>query len=92
MPARVAEVYQVISVLTEETFEVTQLCEVLGVSRSSHCHWKNLEPNLYQRQDQELEPMVKDIFQQHRRRYGAGRIARDIREEGVSLFHVGVCA
>jgi transposase InsO family protein len=74
----------VVSLLSEEHFEVTQLCEVLAVSRSAYYDWKNAQPNLYQRQDQQLQPMVQDIFHQHRRRYGARRIARELQDRGES--------
>mgnify|MGYP002623710947 CR=1 FL=1 len=70
--------------LAEDTFEVTQLCEVLEISRSSYYRWKNAQPNLYQQQDQQLQPMVNDIFQQHKRRYGARRIARELQQRGIS--------
>ena len=73
-----------ISLLSAEDFEVAQLCEVLTVSRSAYYDWKVAHSNLYQRQDQQLQPMVQDIFHQHRRRYGARRIARELQERGES--------
>ena len=73
-----------ISLLSVEDFEVAQLCEVLTVSRSAYYDWKVTGSNLYQRQDQQLQPMVQDIFHQHRRRYGARRIARELQDRGES--------
>ena len=70
--------------LSEEDFEVSQLCEVLAVSRSAYYDWKNAPSNLYQKQDQQLQPMIQDIFHQHRRRYGARRIARELQDRGES--------
>lgn len=70
--------------LSQETFEVAELCSTLDVSRSAYYDWKQAEPNLYRRQDQELAPMIMDVFYQHRRRYGARRIARELQEGGVS--------
>lgn len=70
--------------LAEETFEVTQLCAVLEVSRSAYYDWKLAQPNLYQQQDHALQPLVKDIFHQHRRRYGARRIACELGDRGAS--------
>jgi putative transposase len=69
-------------VLAKETFEVTELCDVLGVSRSAYYDWTNSELNVYQRQDQKLQPMITDIFHQHKRRYGARRISRELQEQG----------
>ena len=78
------EIYKVISVLSQRNFEVTHLCDVLEVSRSAFYNWKNVVPSLYQQQDQSLSPMIHDIFLQHRRRYGARRIACELQSRGVS--------
>jgi transposase InsO family protein len=74
----------VIGVLSQEDFEVRHLCEVLEVSRSAYYDWQSAPSNLYQRQDQQLQPMIQDIFYQHRRRYGARRIARELQDRGES--------
>lgn len=69
---------------------MANLCEVLEVSRSAFYDWKNAPPNLYQRQDQELQPLIKDIFYQHKRRYGARRIAIEIQSQGISCSRLKV--
>lgn len=63
---------------------MSHLCEVLEVSRSAYYHWLNNEPNLYQEQDRKLQPMVQNIFNEHRRRYGARRVARELQARGES--------
>lgn len=73
-----------ISTLSQESFEVTLLCDVLEVSRSAFYDWKNAALNVYQRQDQELRPIIHDTFLQHRRRYGARRIACELQSRGIS--------
>lgn len=78
------EIYGVISVLSQEAFDVTQVCEVLEVSRSAFYDWKNARPNRYQQQDEDLGPLIQDIFHRHRRRYGARRIACELQQQGVS--------
>lgn len=70
--------------LSEGNFEVTELCDALDVSRSAYYGWKNARPNRYQRQDLQLGPMVKDIFYQHRRRYGARRIAAELADQAIA--------
>ena len=70
--------------LSQDTFQVTELCDVLEVARSAYYDWKNAGPTLYDQQDQQLQPMIKDIFHQHKRRYGARRIACDLKAQGVS--------
>ena len=79
-----------ISVLSQSDFEVTHLCDVLEVSRSAFYDWKNASPNLYQQQDQSLQPMIQDIFLQHKRRYGARRIAIEIQTRGISCSRLKV--
>lgn len=69
---------------------MTHLCEVLEVSRSAFYDWKNASPSLYQRQDNELQPLIKDIFFQHKRRYGARRIAIEIQSQGISCSRLKV--
>ncbi|QDS99087.1 IS3 family transposase [Adhaeretor mobilis] len=71
-----------IGVLSEEDFEVNHLCGALEVSRSAYYGWKTASPNLYEQLDQRLGPMIKDVFHQHRRRYGARRIACELQERG----------
>lgn len=78
------DIYSVILRLTENEFEVTELCNMLEVSRSAFYAWLNASPNIYQQQDTELQPMVLDIFQQHRRRYGARRISVELQSQGKS--------
>ena len=63
---------------------MTHLCDVLEVSRSAFYAWKHGQSNLYQQQDQILQPMIQDIFLQHRRRYGARRIVCELQARGVS--------
>lgn len=70
--------------LSQENLDVTHLCQVLEVSRSAYYDWKRAPPGLYEQQDQRLGPMVMDVFHQHRRRYGARRIARELQERGES--------
>jgi len=72
----------VLSVLSQEDWEVTELCQVLDVSRRAYYDWKQSTTNLYQRQDETLTPMIQDVFYQHRRRYGARRIAQELTERG----------
>ena len=70
--------------MSEDVFRVAELCDVLGVSRSAFYSWKKGELNLYQQQDQQLQPMIRDIFNQHKRRYGARRIAHELNANGVT--------
>lgn len=70
--------------LSQDSFEVAELCDVLEVSRSAYYQWRSARPTIYRQQDQDLAPRIKDVFHQHKRRYGARRIACELSEQGVS--------
>jgi putative transposase len=73
----VSEVYAAIRQL-EEAFPVSVLCQSLNVSRSAYYAWRQDEVCTRQRDDNRLRPMIRDIFREHRRRYGARRIAAEL--------------
>ena len=68
----------------QDGFEVSHLCDALSVHRNGYYQWIDSSKNIYQQQDQRLTPMVKDIFFQHRRRYGARRISMELNDRGES--------
>lgn len=77
------EIYSVISTMADESSNVTELCDVLDVSRSAYYQWKRSVPTTYEAQDQELGPLIQAIFKQHRRRYGARRIVAELADQGI---------
>lgn len=54
------------------------LCETLGVSRSAYYAWRQDESSTREREDNRLSPMIRSIFREHKRRYGARRIAKEL--------------
>lgn len=67
-----------IAQLEPEGFAVTRLCEVLGVHRSLYYGWRAGNSSIRAAKDCELKPIVQEIFWEHKRRYGARRIAREL--------------
>lgn len=69
------------------TYSVWVLCQVLMVSRSAYYFWlvkkKRLQEN--DQNNQEMETLIIDTFQQHRRRYGVRRIAAELKEKGIAV-------
>ena len=51
------------------------LCETLGVNRSAYYAWRQHALNQREQDDQRLMPKIRDIFWEHKRRYGARRIS-----------------
>jgi putative transposase len=74
----VTEVYAAIQQLEEESLPVSLLCESLGVSRSAYYAWRDDGVSTRRRYDNRLRPVIRGIFWEHRRRYGARRIAAEL--------------
>jgi len=70
---------------------VSVLCETLGVSRSAYYAWRHNECSPRRREDKRLQPMIRTIFRENRRRYGARRIVKELsaREQACSRRRVG---
>ena len=77
--------------LQQEGFAATRLCEVLGVHRSRYYAWRRGSQSRRAREDAELKPLIREIFWEHKRRYGARRIARELssRQESCGVGRVG---
>ena len=77
--------------LDADNYTVSCLCETLGVSRSAYYDWHKNDLSLRKREDSCLKPLIQNIFWEHRRRYGARRIAMELaeREQTCSRRRVG---
>lgn len=64
--------------LQQDGFAIATLCEVLEVHRSRYYAWRRGSSSRRSREDEALKPLIRDIFWEHRRRYGARRIAREL--------------
>jgi transposase InsO family protein len=71
-------VYAVIARLQQEGFATATLCKVLEVHRSRYYTWRRGSQSCREREDAELKPLIREIFWEHKRRYGARRIAREL--------------
>jgi putative transposase len=65
-----------------EGFATSAICAVLSVSRSGFYSWQFRGLSARDRRDEELVPLVREIFHRHRRRYGARRIAWELSDRG----------
>jgi putative transposase len=70
--------------MNQDGFDVLHLCDALNVHRNGYYQWIDSAENTYQQQDLKLTPMIQDIFFEHRRRYGARRIAMELQARGES--------
>jgi putative transposase len=67
-----------------EGFAASAVCELLEVSRSGFYAWRRGEKSLREENDEELVPLLREVFWRHRRRYGARRIAVELTRRGIA--------
>lgn len=67
----------------EGQMSVTQLCRLLGVSRSAYYHWQHAGASGREQRNQQLLPIVRDIHRQSRSTYGSPRIWDALSDRGI---------
>jgi putative transposase len=76
-------VYAVIEqVVLEEGVSVSAVCASLSTSRSGFYAWRDEQETARSQRDRELLPLIHEIFWKHERRYGARRIAQEMKAKG----------
>lgn len=61
-----------------------EVCRVLGVGRSGYYKWLHHESASKSDEKKPLDEEIRQIFWIHRRRYGARRIANELRDRGIA--------
>ncbi len=61
---------------------MTTLCQTLNASRSAYYAWRRGDLCARQREDNQLMPIIRSIFWDHKRRYGARRIVAELAARG----------
>jgi hypothetical protein len=62
---------------------VARACRVLQVARSGYCQWLHAETRERSIDDAVLAAEIKEVFHEHKGRYGAPRIRRALRPRGA---------
>jgi transposase InsO family protein len=68
------------AIAEQQLAPVSEICQFLQVSRSAYYAWQAARPTQREDDDLELAPLVRVIFQRHRRRYGTRRIVEELRD------------
>ena len=68
--------------LVQEGFPTALVCQTLGVSRAGYYAHVRGEAGPREQEDARLRPLVGQIFWEHKRRYGARRIAAELAARG----------
>jgi transposase InsO family protein len=74
----------VLARLQEEGSPVAAVCHARGVSRAGYYAHARGEAGPREREDARRRPLVRQIFWEHRRRYGARRIAVELAARGAA--------
>jgi putative transposase len=64
-------------------FEVNELCQVLGVSRSGFYAHRHKDQRLRQREDRVLVGHIRSAFEEGQETYGSLRLVRELKKRGV---------
>lgn len=68
------------AIAEQQVAPVSEVCQILQVSRSAYYAWQAARPTQREDQDLELTPLVRVIFQRHQRRCGTRRIVEELRD------------
>ena len=84
-PNRVADMYAAVEQMAhEQSLPTYVVCEVLDLSRSAYYAWRNGTPTMREDNDRKLMPIIRKIFERHKRRYGARRIVQELKDLGYA--------
>lgn len=70
-------------IVIADSVAASRVCDLLHVSRSGFYSWRKGHRTNRELKDRELIPIIHDIFWLHRRRYGARRIAAELKRRDV---------
>lgn len=71
------------AIADDHDLALATVCDIFEVSRSAYYAWLSDVPTTRDRETAELAETIRGIFHEHRRRYGARRIARELADRGV---------
>jgi putative transposase len=69
----------------KESFPVTRLCQVLGVSQSGYFAWRSRPASCRQREDLVLLAHIRSAFARSNGTYGSPRLTRELQDEGLEV-------
>ena len=67
----------------KKVWPIYLMCQVLKVSRSGYYDWQHRKLNPRQSSNAALDCEIRAIFSEHRGRYGAPRIADELKDRGI---------
>lgn len=70
-------------IVIADSVAASRVCDLLAVSRSGFYWWRKEQRTAQEAKDRELIPIIHEISWTHRRRYGARRIAAELKRRNV---------
>jgi transposase InsO family protein len=70
-----------------DSYPVTRMCRVLGVSRSGFLQWRRRPPSLREQANAMLDARVAELHGRSGASYGRPRLVRALRDQGVKVGH-----
>jgi putative transposase len=77
-------IYEVVFHLAQ-SYPLRSICLILGISFSAYYAWVRKESYTQSTHKQTLAKEVKDVFEEHRSRYGAIRISKELQARGIKI-------
>jgi putative transposase len=78
------KMYNIVSELSNQ-YPVRTICMTLALSFSSFYSWKRSESYVLSETKQKHAKKVKEVFDEHRKRYGAIRISKELQSQGYKI-------
>ena len=67
----------------QDRYEIVDMCEAVGVKRSSFYRWKENKPSVRSMEDEKIKERIAQIHKQSRGRYGYRPIYYHLKDEGI---------
>jgi len=71
----------------QDKYNIKKACKTLNISRSGFYEYLHRKPSNRAIENEILSQHIKQIFEEHKGRYGSIRIAKSLEKEGVSANH-----
>lgn len=69
----------------QDEYDITLMCEVIGVGRTSYYDWLKSQPSPRDLEDQKLAMQIKEIFMNSRNTYGTRRIRKMLMRLDITI-------
>lgn len=71
--------------MLSDSYSVVKLCHVSGVSRSAYYAYLSGASYTLSEQKKEISQAVKEVFDEHKRRYGWRRIQAELADQEIQV-------